>query len=79
MPEENHVPTSEEVMEKTLGRLRSLGNQTFAFSPFSEYFDDWLVNLKDVLIDFESSHSISVDEQFVKEHSQILANVEKKQ
>jgi len=66
-------------VEKTLGRLRSLGNQTLAFSPFSEYFDDWLVNLKDVLIDFESSHSISVDEQFVKERSQILANVEKKQ
>jgi hypothetical protein len=75
--EENHVPTSEEVVEKSRGRLRNLGNQTFAFSPFSEYFDDWLVNLKDVLIDFESSPSISVDEQFVKERSQILSNVER--
>ena len=74
--EENHVPTSEEVAEKTLGRLRSLGNQTFALSPFSEYFDDWLVNLKDVLIDLESSPTISVDDQFVKERSQILSNVE---
>jgi hypothetical protein len=74
--EENPVLTSEEVAEKTLGRLRNLGNQTFAFSPFSEYFDDWLVNLKDVLIDFESSPSISVDDQFVKERSQILSVVE---
>ena len=74
--EENPVPTSEEVAEKTLGRLRNLGNQTFAFSPFSEYFDDWLVNLKGVLIDFELSPSISVDDQFVKERSQILLNVE---
>jgi hypothetical protein len=74
--EENPVPTSEEVAEKTLGRLRNLGNQTFAFSPFSEYFDDWLVNLKGVLIGFESSPSISVDEQFVKERLQILSVVE---
>jgi chromosome segregation ATPase len=63
-------------VEKTLGRLRNLGNQTFAFSPFSEYFDNWLVNVKGVLIDFESSPSISVDEQFVKERSQILSSVE---
>jgi hypothetical protein len=75
--EETHVPTPEEVVEKTLGRLRSLGNQTFAVFPFSVYFDDWLVNLKDALIAFESSPNISVDEQFLKERSQALANVER--
>ena len=75
--EEKHVSTSEEIAEKTLSRLRSLGSQTFAFSPFSEYFDDWLVNLRDVLIDFESSPTISADDQFVKERSQILSNVER--
>jgi len=75
--EEDHVPTSEETVEKTLSRLRSLGNQTFALFPFSAYFDDWLVNLKDVLVAFESSSSVSVDEQFVKERSQILADVER--
>jgi hypothetical protein len=75
--EETHVPTSEEVVEKTLGRLRSLGNQTFAVFPFSVYFDDWLVNLKDALIAFESSPNIAVDEQFLKERSQALANVER--
>jgi chromosome segregation ATPase len=75
--EEAHAPTSEEVVEKTLGRLRSLGNQTFAVFPFSAYFDDWLVNLKDALIAFESSPNMGVDEQFLKERSQILANVER--
>jgi chromosome segregation ATPase len=63
-------------VEKTLGRLRNLGNQTFAFFPFSEYLDDWLVNLKGVLTDFESNPSMSVDEQFVKERSQILSSIE---
>lgn len=77
LQEETHVPTSEEVVEKTLGRLRSLGNQTFALFPFSAYFDDWLVNLKDVLTAFESSPSVSVDEQFVKERSQTLVDVER--
>jgi hypothetical protein len=75
--EETPVPSSEEAVEKTLGRLRSLGNQTFAVFPFSAYFDDWLVNLKDVIITFEPSSGVSVDEQFVKESSQILADVER--
>ena len=75
--EERHVPGIEEVVEKTLSRLCSLGNQIFAVSPFSVYFDDWLVNLKDVLVAFESSSSLSSDEQFMKERAQILADVER--
>ena len=76
--EENHVSTSEEVVKKTLGKLRSLGNQTFALSPFSEYFDDWLASLRDGLIDFESKPTISVDNQFEKERSDILLDIEHK-
>jgi hypothetical protein len=75
--EEENAPTSEEVVEKTFSRLHSLGNQAFAVFPFSAYFEDWLVNLKDVLVAFESSPSVSVDEQFVKARSQILAAVER--
>ena len=75
--EENHVPTSEEVMGKTLIRLHGLGNQVFGLFPFNEYFDDWLVNLKDVLSDFESSSAISADAQFIEECSRILSNVER--
>ena len=75
--EETSIPTSrEEVVEKTLTRLRSLGNQIFGLFPFSEYFDDWLVNVKDVLIDFEANPSIIADDQFMTERSQIVSNVE---
>jgi hypothetical protein len=76
--EESEAPTSEEVVEKTLGRLSSLGGQIFAFSPFSQYFDDWLLSLKSVLSEFESNPSVTVDEEFVKERSKVIADVERK-
>ena len=74
---ENIVPTSEEVVEKTLRRLRSLGSQIFAVSPFRKYFSDWLLGLKSVLKTFESSPSVSIDEQFAKERAHIIASVER--
>jgi chromosome segregation ATPase len=76
--EKNHVLTLEEVVGKTLVKLRSLGRQTFGLFPFNEYFDDWLVNLRRALSDFESSPAISIDEQFVKEYSQIISDVKRK-
>jgi chromosome segregation ATPase len=75
--EESHVPTSGEVVEKTLVRLHSLGNQMFGLFPFSEYFDDWLMNLRDVLSGLESSSAISADDQFMNERSQIVSSVER--
>ncbi len=68
--------SSKEAVEKTLGSLSRLGNQIFALSPFSQYFDDWLVNLRQVISEFESHPGIRVDEQFVKERSQIFLDVE---
>jgi hypothetical protein len=76
--EESEASTSEEVVEKTLVRLRNLGGQIFAFSPFSQYFDDWLLSLKSVLSEFESNPAVNVDEEFVKESSQVIADVELK-
>jgi chromosome segregation ATPase len=75
MREEKHVATMKEASDKTFKRLHNLGSQKFGSSPFSEHFDRWLVNLTDVLSEFESSPSISVDDQFVKERSQILSSV----
>jgi hypothetical protein len=63
---------------KTLVRLRSLGDQIFAFSPFSQYFDDWLLSLKSVLSEFESDAAANVDEEFVKERSKAIADIELK-
>lgn len=74
--EETKAPTFEEEVEKTLGRLHSLGGQTFAFSPFSQYFDDWLLSLSSVLSEFESNPAVNVDEEFVKKRSQIIADIE---
>ena len=76
--EKSEAPTFEGVVEKTLGRLHSLGGQIFAFSPFSQYFDDWLLSLKSVLSEFEANPSVNVDDDFLKERSQILSNVELK-
>lgn len=76
--EASECPTFEEVVEKTLGRLNSLGDQTFAFSPFSPYYEDWLLSLKSLLSEFESNPAVKVDEEFVKERSQVIADVELK-
>ncbi|TRO47426.1 hypothetical protein E2P60_03170 [Candidatus Bathyarchaeota archaeon] len=70
--------TFEEVVEKTLGKLSNLGIQTFAFSPFSPYYEDWLLSLKSVLSEFESNSAVNVDEEFVKESSQVIVDVEHK-
>jgi len=63
-------------LEKTVSSLDRMGNQIFALSPFSHYFDDWLVNLRQVISVFESNPDIKVDEQFVKERTQIFLDVE---
>lgn len=74
--EENNLPTSEKIAERTLNRLRTLGNQIFALFPFSEHFGRWLVDLRVVLSEFESSPAVSVDDQFLEERSKILSHVE---
>jgi len=76
LQEETPEATAQEVADKILGVLGKLGNQIFALSPFSQYFDDWLVNLRQVISEFESNPTIKVDEQFVKERSQIFLDAE---
>jgi chromosome segregation ATPase len=74
--EETPEVSAQEVAQKTLNSLSKLGEQIFALSPFSQYFDDWLVNLRQVISEFESSPTISTDEQFTKERTQIFLDVE---
>jgi hypothetical protein len=76
LQEETKTVTLEETAEKTITSLKRLGSQVFAVSPFSNYFDDWLVNLKEVISEFELNPVVSVDEQFVKERLEILSKVE---
>ena len=76
LQEETPQVSAQEVADKTLNSLSKLGNQIFALSPFSQYFDDWLVNLRQVVSEFESNPTSTVDEQFVKERAQIFLDVE---
>jgi hypothetical protein len=48
----------------------------FPLPPFGQYFDNWLVNLRQMVSEFESNSTIEVDEQFGKDRSQILLDVE---
>jgi len=75
-PEENHVQTPEEATNRMLNTLHNLGNQRFALSPFSEHLDRWLASLRQAVSEFESSPEIALDDQYVKERSQILSNIE---
>jgi len=74
-PQEN-VPAPETIVNRTLNALHNLGTQRFALSPFTEHLNRWLTNLKDILSEFQSHPTITVDEQFTKEQSQILSNIE---
>jgi len=74
---EKHAPTRREILDRTLRELQNLGNQKFALPPFSEHFDRWLMNLGDLLFEFESNPAMKIDDQFVEECSQILSDVQR--
>ncbi len=65
-----------EIEADTLGYLEMLGNEVFEHSPISRYFDDWMVNLRQVILSFESSDVIGPDETFTKEYNQIFGDIE---
>jgi hypothetical protein len=66
-----------ELAEKTVGSLGKLGTQIFALSPFSQYYDDWLVSLRQVIAEFESDPAVAADEAFAKERLQVFTDVER--
>jgi hypothetical protein len=66
----------DEITAETLGDLETLGNEVFTQSPVSVYFDDWLVHLRQVILGFESSDVITVDEIFTDECEEIFRDIE---
>jgi DNA repair exonuclease SbcCD ATPase subunit len=74
--EEETTVTAEMAAEKATSNLKRLGEQKFAVSPFRQYFDDWLLNVKQTLSEFETSRAVAVDGEFVKTREQTLAKVE---
>jgi len=73
---EEHVQTFKEAVDRTLNNLRRLGSQRFALAPFHEHFDRWLLNLRIVLSEFDSNPSVKADDQFAKECSQVLSDID---
>lgn len=78
LSKEREGPTSEEVVKRALNALNTLGSQKFALPPFSDYFNRWLMNLRRIISELESSSALKVDEQFKTECSQILDDIELK-
>jgi hypothetical protein len=65
-----------EVVDRNLNLLQNLGNQRFGLPPFYDHFDRWFMNLKSVISDFESSPAVKTDDQFMKESTHILSDLE---
>jgi hypothetical protein len=66
----------EAITAETLNYLEMLGGEVFEQAPVSKYFDDWMVNLRQVILSFESSDAIGSDETFTNEYNQIFGNIE---
>jgi len=74
--EEATESTLQDITEKTLASIERLGSQTFALAPYSQYYDDWLVSLRQVVSEFEVSPTLKVDEAFTKEREAAFLEVQ---
>jgi len=68
--------TAQEIVDRTINDLKRLGDQLFALSPFSQYFDDWFNSLRQVLSTFELNPLLKIDSQFQEEQTKILQELE---
>jgi hypothetical protein len=64
------------ITSETLGYLEMLGGEVFEQEPVSKYFDDWMVNLRQIILSFESDEVIGPDEIFTNEYNKIFSNIE---
>ena len=74
--EEEHVATPKEIADKTLNSLSRLGSQRFAVAPFHEHYDRWLLNVRNVLSEFEANPTVTVDDRFREENSRVLTDID---
>jgi hypothetical protein len=66
----------EAVAADTLSYLEQLGTEVFEQAPVSKYFDDWMVNLRQTILMFESNEIIGPDEAFTAQSNQIFGDIE---
>jgi nitrogen regulatory protein PII len=56
--------------------LDMLGTEVFELEPVSKYFDDWMVNLRQTILSFESNEAIGADETFNASYNQIFGKIQ---
>ncbi len=66
----------EAIKNETLEFIELLSVEKFEYSPISRFFDDWMVNLKQVVTSFTSNGIIEPDEEFDKQFSDIFNDIE---
>jgi hypothetical protein len=66
----------ESVTSEALTYLDMLGDEVFEQEPVSKYFDDWMVNLRQVILSFESNTAIGADETFSAQYNQIFGQIQ---
>ena len=66
----------EAIKAETLEFIELLSNEKFEHSPISRFFDDWMVNLRQVVLSFASNGIITPDEEFDKQFKQIFNDIE---
>jgi hypothetical protein len=66
----------EAITSETLTYLGMLGDEVFEQEPVSKYFDDWMVNLRQVILSFESNTAIGADETFSAQYNQIFGQIQ---
>jgi Predicted membrane protein len=66
----------EAITTETLTYLDMLGGEVFEQEPVSKYFDDWMVNLRQVILSFESNEAIGADEGFNAAYNRIFGEIQ---
>jgi len=66
----------EAIKNETLEFIELLSNEKFEYSPISRFFDDWMVNLRQVVTSFASNGIIEPDEEFNKQFKDIFDSIE---
>ena len=66
----------EAITTETLTYLDMLGGEVFEQDPVSKYFDDWMVNLRQVILSFESNDVIGADEGFNAAYNKIFGEIQ---
>ncbi|HSV49756.1 MAG TPA: hypothetical protein VLH35_05520 [Candidatus Acidoferrales bacterium] len=66
----------EAITSETLLYLDMLGGEVFEQEPVSKYFDDWMVNLRQTILSFESNQAIGADEGFNTQYNKIFGQIQ---